>query len=103
MFVKVKFSTVWSIYMTPLQLLDFQKLQIILSRFDSFFGFFMMKPRLSKAFYQFSPTLSKRKWRTDLFAVESYIHTSNWLEMLHFGTLKGRENRGCWMGYQKSM
>ena len=29
--------------MTPLQLLDFQKLQIILSHIDTFFGIFMRK------------------------------------------------------------
>jgi hypothetical protein len=37
--------------MTPLQLLDFQKLQTILSHFDGFFGVFMSQERFSKAFF----------------------------------------------------
>jgi len=35
--------------MTPLQLLDFQKLQITLSHFDGFFGVFMNQQQFSKA------------------------------------------------------
>jgi hypothetical protein len=44
--------------MTPLQLLDFQKLLIILSHFDSLFGIFMGQEQLSKAlFANFLPLL----------------------------------------------
>jgi hypothetical protein len=57
--------------MTPLQLLDFQKSQTILSHFDGVFGVFMSKLQL---FDSFLPTFSHfhfRKWRPDLFAVDS--------------------------------
>jgi hypothetical protein len=38
-------------YVTPLQLLNFQKLQIILSHFDGFFGNIMGQEWLSKALF----------------------------------------------------
>jgi hypothetical protein len=37
--------------MTPLHLLDFQKLPTILSHIDDFFGVFMGQDRFSKAFF----------------------------------------------------
>jgi len=60
--------------MTPLQLLDIQKSQTILSHFDGVFGVFMSNLQL---FDPFLPTFSHfhfRKWRPDLSAVDSSMH-----------------------------
>ncbi len=59
--------------MTPLKLLGFQKSSSISPHFGSFFAVSASNRRLFDSFSATSPHLCSRKWRPDLFAVESYI------------------------------
>jgi hypothetical protein len=62
-------------YLTPLHLLDFQKVQTILSHFDGVFCVFMGKLQLFDLFLATLSHFRRRKWLTDLSAVDSLFRT----------------------------